>query len=191
MRENIGPILNRYLDYFPEEKESLEQLEDFIEQNKENQEAIYSSKNTVGHVTASGFLYDKRDKKLLLLKHKKLEKWLQPGGHSEKIDNSLLETAKREIFEETGLKNLDLVKWSGNDIIPFDINTHLIPKNPNKNMPAHYHHDFRFLFVVEKMEAIKIDEKESNGYIWANIDEIQDLENRERIIEKLKKILNE
>lgn len=76
MRENIGPILNRYLDYFPEEKESLEQLEDFIEQNKENQEAIYSSKNTVGHVTASGFLYDKRDKKLLLLKHKKLEKWL-------------------------------------------------------------------------------------------------------------------
>jgi 8-oxo-dGTP pyrophosphatase MutT (NUDIX family) len=42
-------------------------------------------------------------KKILLVLHKKFNKWVQPGGHIE--DNELPEeTAVREVFEETGVK---------------------------------------------------------------------------------------
>ena len=42
----------------------------------------------------------------MLLEHKALKKFLQPGGHVELVDGKMLDTAKREIFEETGLKDL-------------------------------------------------------------------------------------
>lgn len=42
----------------------------------------------------------------MLLEHKALKKFLQPGGHVELVDGKMLDTAKRETFEETGLKDL-------------------------------------------------------------------------------------
>lgn len=187
---NIDQILTNYLKYFPKEKENLKQLINFIEQSKTLNEDIFSSTNTVGHITASGYIYSKKEKKLLLLKHKKLGKWLQPGGHVEKVDKTILDTAKREIFEETGLKDLELVNLSINNAIPFDINTHFIPESPKKNMPAHYHHDFRFLFTIDKIEDVKIDTEESNGYKWIDISDLQDADNMNVIIGKINKILN-
>ena len=45
--------------------------------------------------------------KILLVKHvnpkTKFEYWVPPGGGVENIDKSIIETAKRETFEETGL----------------------------------------------------------------------------------------
>ena len=188
--DNIEQIIEAYLKYFPKEQENTKQLLNFVKQSKDLKEDIFSSKNTVGHITASGFIYSKKEKELLLLKHKKLGKWLQPGGHVEKVDNTILDTAKREILEETGLENLELVSLSINNNIPFDINTHFIPENSKKNMPAHYHHDFRFLFTINEVKDIKIDLEESTGYKWVSINELQDTSNMNIIIEKINKILN-
>lgn len=189
-RNNIEQILKSYFKYFPKEREDLKQLINFVKQSQKLNEDIFSSTNTVGHITASGFIYSKKEKKLLLLKHKKLGKWLQPGGHVEKVDKTILDTAKREIFEETGLKDLELVNLSINNAIPFDINTHFIPESPKKNMPAHYHHDFRFLFTIDKIEDVKIDTEESNGYKWIDLSDLQDADNMNVIIGKINKILN-
>lgn len=55
------------------------------------------------HFCASTFVVNPENKKLLLVKHKKYNKWLQPGGHIE--DNETPEeTAIREVYEETGIK---------------------------------------------------------------------------------------
>src|SRR5476649_814705 len=37
----------------------------------------------LGHLTASGFVLDATRKRVLLLHHGKLRRWLQPGGHGE------------------------------------------------------------------------------------------------------------
>ena len=189
MNKDILKIIQEYLKYYSDEKENINKLINFVEQSKENNKDIYDSKNPEGHITASGFIYAKKDKKFLLLEHKKAKKWLQPGGHVEKEDQTILETAKREIFEETGLKDLELINFFENKEIPFDINTHYIPENPNKNMPEHYHHDFRFLFTIDKIEDVKIAKDESNAYKWVDINEMQEINNFKIIIEKINKKL--
>ncbi|NLM62878.1 MAG: NUDIX domain-containing protein [Mollicutes bacterium] len=55
------------------------------------------------HFCASVFVVNPENKKILLVHHKKFNKWVQPGGHIE--DNEIPEeTALREVYEETGVK---------------------------------------------------------------------------------------
>ena len=183
---NIFKIVQDYTNFYESEKDDLIQLKDFITNEKD----IYNSKNPIGHLTASGYIYAKEDKKILLLAHKKLNRLLQPGGHAEPTDTSLLNTAIREIYEETQLDNLELLNIFPDKNIPFDINTHFIPENPKKDMPAHYHHDFRYLFIVEKSTNINIDFNESNNYQWIPIKDLETDFHFKRIIDKIYKILN-
>lgn len=53
------------------------------------------------------------------------------------------------IYEETGLKNLKQLMLSENELVPIDIDTHLIEFNKRLNLPSHYHFDFRYLFTVD------------------------------------------
>jgi ADP-ribose pyrophosphatase YjhB (NUDIX family) len=92
-----------------------------------------------GHFTASAFVVDGRHENLLLIHHKKLRRWLQPGGHVETIDPDLEHAARREVREETGLSDLHpLVDGA------FDLDVHEIP--PFGAARAHSHFDVRFLF---------------------------------------------
>jgi len=55
------------------------------------------------HFCASAFIINPINKKILLVKHKDYDKWLQPGGHIEE-DETPEEAAIREVYEETGIK---------------------------------------------------------------------------------------
>lgn len=128
---------------------------------------------------------------MLLLEHKSFKKYLQPGGHAELKDNEIIDTAKREIFEETGLKKLKLVSINLDDEnVPIDINTHFIPRNEKKNEEEHYHNDFRYLFVIQDESDIKIDMNESNGYKWIDIETLKKEENFKTVIDKIVSLVN-
>lgn len=55
------------------------------------------------HFCASAFVIDPETKKILLVKHKKFKRWVQPGGHIE-YHETPEEAALREVYEETGIK---------------------------------------------------------------------------------------
>ena len=113
--------------------------------------------------------------------------YLYPGGHCEKENYSPLDTAKNEIFEETGIdKKLLQCRTES----PFDIDTHAIPYNKRVNMPEHNHFDFRYLFVLKHIVDIKIDKNEMSNYIWVDFEQIVNDNNYGKVAEKLSKILN-
>ena len=93
MKNDIENIVLKYLENFPEESENLVKLSTLIENNNNNYSNIFSRKNFEGHITASGFIYCIAEKKLLLLEHKSLKKFLQPGGHVELVDNKMIDDA--------------------------------------------------------------------------------------------------
>ncbi|HJD55491.1 MAG TPA: palindromic element RPE2 domain-containing protein [Rickettsia endosymbiont of Pyrocoelia pectoralis] len=135
-----------------------------------------------GHFTASAFLLNHDKTKFLLTHHKKLNKWLQLGGHC-KSDNDILAEAIREAREESGINEIEIIS----DQI-FDIDVHYIPERPNE--PAHYHYDIRFLLkTVNNDNFIKNDESQElkwfsfAGYPWLDIELERSVT---RMIEKFK-----
>lgn len=94
-----------------------------------------------GHFTASAFVLSPERDALLLIHHRKLDRWLQPGGHVEPGDADMLAAARREALEEVGMGELAL---GGEG--PFDLDVHDIPARADE--PGHAHFDVRFLFVA-------------------------------------------
>src|SRR6266540_3835261 len=61
-----------------------------------------------GHLTASALVVSATGERVLLLHHRKLDRWLQPGGHGDPGETSGEQVALREAHEETGLPGLTL-----------------------------------------------------------------------------------
>jgi 8-oxo-dGTP pyrophosphatase MutT (NUDIX family) len=103
-----------------------------------------------GHFTASAFVLSPDRAELILIHHKKLGIWLQPGGHIDATDADLESAAGREVAEEVGLRGLEPLTERG---ALFDVDIHAIPAR--KDEPAHEHFDVRFAFVAptRKFEA--------------------------------------
>lgn len=188
MRNNLLKILDDYLLLFPEEKERQSRLLVYLE--KSNDKDIINWNNFNEHIVAGGFIYAKKEQKFLVLYHKDLKIFLYPGGHVNNNEKSPLQTAKREIMEETGLKNLEQLKLSENKQIPIDIDTHLIEYNERLNLPTHYHFDFRYLFIVDKISRIKIEQNELSDYKWIDIYELKNDKNYGKIVNKIENIIN-
>lgn len=181
-------LVKKYLAIFPEEKDRLKVFIDYL--SHENDDGICDWNNTKGHITCGAFLYSKQAKKFLTMYHKDLQMYLYAGGHLEKSDKNPLERAKLELAEESGIANAKCLPISLNDtMVPIDIDTHIIPFNPKYNMPEHYHFDIRYLFVIDDMQEVKLDESEMCDYKWIDEEELSKDKNFGKIIYKLKSIL--
>ena len=124
----------KYLAFYPTENKRQFEFSKFI--NSTDTKDLYRRTNFIGHLTGSAFILNKTSNKILLLKHKSLGKWLQPGGHVDLTDNSILDACFREIQEETGIKKINLEYIKHKLSIPFDIDSHKIPANPKKKEEA-------------------------------------------------------
>jgi 8-oxo-dGTP pyrophosphatase MutT (NUDIX family) len=134
-----------------------------------------------GHFTASAFVLSPERDALLLIFHKKLSLWLQPGGHVEPGDSSILAAARREVAEEVGLHELVVV---GDESALFDIDIHPIPAR--KDEPAHEHFDVRFLFQAPSRAFSESDEV--GGARWVPRSELADVTRDESVRRAARKI---
>jgi 8-oxo-dGTP pyrophosphatase MutT (NUDIX family) len=99
---------------------------------------------------------------VLLMHHRKLQRWLQLGGHADG-DADLRNVALREAGEESGLTDLQVLP----DI--FDVDLHLIPAR--RDEPEHWHYDVRYVVVASGSEAFTVNE-ESLALAWRPIAEL-------------------
>jgi 8-oxo-dGTP pyrophosphatase MutT (NUDIX family) len=103
----------------------------------EHPDALHRS-NTTAHLTSSALVIDPADGRFVVLHHRKLDRWLQPGGHADG-DGDLAAVALREAREETGLDGLLVLEPA------VDLDVHEV-RPPGE--PPHLHLDLRFLVVA-------------------------------------------
>jgi len=118
--------------------------------------AAFGRDPQIGHCTASGFVLSRDRRETLLMHHRKLARWLQPGGHCDG-ETDVRAAATREVAEETGLAQTQLLE----DL--FDIDVHQIPAR--KGEPAHLHYDLRFLFIADRDAPLR-GNVESTDLAW-------------------------
>jgi 8-oxo-dGTP pyrophosphatase MutT (NUDIX family) len=119
------------------EQTALTRIREFVARSPD----AFSRSNPEGHITASAVVADPRAPAFLLVWHRKLGRWLQPGGHLEEDDASVFAAAIREAREETGIEAF--AHPIGDRIL--DVDVHPIPAHGPD--PAHFHFDIRFLLT--------------------------------------------
>jgi 8-oxo-dGTP pyrophosphatase MutT (NUDIX family) len=98
---------------------------------------------TPGHITASGMVIAPDGERVLLVHHRRLDRWLLPGGHVEPADLTLPHAARREVIEETGALLDSSAALAGADV-------HGIPAKGRE--PYHLHHDLLFRFQATSLQ---------------------------------------
>lgn len=116
----------------------------------------YVRERLAGHLTASSWLVDRSGTRALLTHHRKLGRWLQPGGHADG-DRDLMRVALREAEEETGLTGLRVEAGI------FDLDRHRIPAH--RDVPEHWHYDVRYVVHAGEDEAFMVG-GESHALAW-------------------------
>ncbi len=130
-----------------------------------------------GHVTASAWVTTSARDRFLLVHHRKLNRWLQPGGHMDGHPD-VAAAALREVAEETGLANVRLAARSESDeaLTPLDLDVHIIPERRdaagNVIEDSHEHHDVRVLVIAEGDLTPQVSD-ESHAVRWFTADELQ------------------
>lgn len=139
-------------------------------------------------------------KRVLLLWHKRLERWMPPGGH---IDEDELpeDAARRECKEETGL-DVDIVSEPQSDLFatcphegrmlkrPVAMLLENIPASLERNEPAHRHMDFVFLAKpIDETQETVLEQREGDRLRWFTSSDIAALDEKTEIFGNVKHYL--
>jgi hypothetical protein len=154
-RNALITLLSTYHPTAPEETLAKENTLTFIHQNHN----CFERSLEQGHITASCWLLNKEGTQALLTHHRKLDKWVQLGGHCDG-NSDILAMSIKEAQEESGIFNIEPISTK-----IFDVDIHLIPANAKEK--AHYHYDISFLLQVKSDEKIQIS-NESKELRWIN-----------------------
>ena len=171
-RNELKARLAAYRTRWPEESETVNRFEAFVASHPD----CFERSCRVGHITGSAWIVNRTGERMLLTHHRKLGRWLQPGGHSDG-DPDTLEVALREAWEESGLEVRAL------DEAIFDLDVHVIPARGHE--PAHYHYDVRFL--VHAMEDRFRVSEESCALAWVPADRVGVFTNDESVLRMARK----
>ncbi len=168
-RELLLEVLRKYSTGYSSEKSFIEETIAFVESNED----CFERSNTKGHINGSCFVLSPDSKKTLLTHHKKLNRWLQLGGHADG-DSNIWDVSLKEALEESGIQDISLVM---EDI--FDIDIHTIPANTTKGEGEHLHYDIRFLLRAPTEEFVVSDE--SHNLKWVNSEELEEMAQKKEI----------
>ena len=124
-----------------------------------------------GHLTGSAITVSADGTRVLLLHHRKLDRWLQPGGHGDPGETTGEQVALREALEESGIEGLTLHPRAPR---PLDVDVHDIPARGAE--PAHQHLDLRYLVVAPERSRLLPELAELNEIRWVAWDETEPLD---------------
>ena len=115
-----------------------------------------------GHITCTGLVLNPGRDAILLVLHRRLQRWLLPGGHVEPDDGFIGDSARREVVEETGA-----ILRADSPALLVGVDVHGIP--PRHDEPYHLHHDliFRLRAGAETLQT----SEEVREVTWCSVTE--------------------
>ncbi len=165
-RSELLKLLDRYEERHPDEQATLTRVRKLL---AERDRAFHRDCFMPGHITTSAWIVSRESGAALFTHHRKLERWLQLGGHADG-ETDVQASALREAEEESGLSGFVALPLTGGSEI-LDIDIHEIPAR--KDEPAHEHHDIRFLLEVSEAQAISRQVEESKEIRWFSAAEVE------------------
>ena len=169
-RQELLQLLSNYKTPHMEESAMVKRSRQFILQH----ENCFDRTLAHGHVTGSTWVVNPSFTHVLILHHRKLGLWLQPGGHADG-DPDILRVVLKETSEETGvaLENIHLLS---NQI--FDVDIHTV--HANQYDPRHEHFDIRFLVSIDDTIPLPGND-ESHDLGWVPLEQVAQFNNARSI----------
>ena len=158
-RRKLLELIQEYSRRYPDEQACIERFTAFVLRYPE----CFQNDCWAGHVTGSAWVVDPDAGSVLLTHHRKLDRWLQLGGHCDG-DADPAAVATREAVEEGGI-TVSLL-----ESVIFDLDIHTIPAR--RNDPEHSHFDVRFCFQAHSRDFQL--SAESKALAWVPIERLQD-----------------
>ena len=156
-----------------------------------DQPKVFTRENRTGHFSASGWVVSPDRKKVLMVYHNIYDSWSWMGGHADG-ETDLLAVAEREIREESGVKQLELLSPG---IFSAEILTVDGHEKKGKYVPSHLHYNVTYLFEADPEQPLSHTPDENSGVRWIGVEELPQAVSEpwftERIYSKLcKKVQN-
>jgi ADP-ribose pyrophosphatase YjhB (NUDIX family) len=161
-RTGLLQALAHYQTQYASEAALIERFTRFVQTYPD----CFERSLAVGHITGSAWLVNEPGTHVLLTHHRKLNMWVQLGGHADG-DTDVQRVAGNEAREESGLRQIEPLSHT-----IFDIDIHAIPARGTD--PAHLHYDVRFAFRVIGSDPFIVSD-ESHALAWCAIEQIPQL----------------
>ncbi len=139
---------------------AMKSLELILQLLRDSERPFARDQYAPGHITATALVLNERNDSVLLVHHRRLDRWLLPGGHVETQDATVFDAARREAVEETAVR---LDPSFTPYVAGFDV--HGIPSNGKE--PYHLHHDI-LIGLSATSDSIAVSE-ESRAVVWSPI----------------------
>jgi 8-oxo-dGTP pyrophosphatase MutT (NUDIX family) len=156
-------LLQKLQSYNPIDDTDAATLKRFIEFINAHPDCFERSLK-VGHITGSAWIVNQARNATLLTHHRKLDIWIQLGGHTDGNPDTLA-SAIREGQEESGIDTITPLSES-----IFDVDIHPIPARGDE--PEHFHYDVRYAFIIDFDQPFTVSE-ESIDLAWVPINDLE------------------
>ncbi len=158
-RAPLLQTLAQYQTRYPDETPLIERFASFVRDHAD----CFERSLLIGHVTGSAWVVNEPGTHVLLTHHRKLDMWIQLGGHADG-DADVQRVSRREAEEESGLVQL----------VPavegiLDVDIHAIPERGDE--PEHFHYDVRYAFRAIGSDRFTVTE-ESHALAWIPVEEL-------------------
>lgn len=181
--EELKEKIENYKPYNEQEKQDKKVMLDYIN----NFDNILTRENEFGHFTASSWVVNNQRTKVLMIYHNIYNSWTWTGGHADG-EHDLLGTAVRELKEETGVTNVNVLKPDIFSLENICVNGHV---KRGKYVSSHVHLNLTYLLEVDEKETLQIKEDENSGVRWIPIEDIDKYSTEPWMVEKVYKKLKE
>jgi len=159
-RQQLLSLLALHRTSFIEEAAFVRRAYDFVSRHPDCFQREHPT-----HVTGSSWVVNSPRTHVLLMHHRKLNQWFQPGGHADG-DHDILQVAMKEAHEETGL-GYEHLRLVADDV--FDVDIHITDATAED--ARHEHIDIRFLMEIDDQLPVP-GNYESHQVIWVPLNAV-------------------